>query len=135
MLVGNQFQAELLLCSQCKQSSKRPIYLEIYGLQKLVSGHVGVLGLRRVPIAQEDVMQPVRHDCVLIHQVPDAFQYRLEVVLLRQNRQHRCRSLEVFLIQVGQQSHGYATVSEGPICGRYIWQVYILDEPDLMSYV
>lgn len=27
-------------------------------------------------------MQPVWHDCILIHQVSDAFQHRLEIVLL-----------------------------------------------------
>lgn len=61
-------------------------YLEIDGLQKLVSRHVGVLGLGRVAIAQEDVMQPVRHDSVLIHQVANAFQHCLKVVLLHQKQ-------------------------------------------------
>jgi len=59
------------------------LYLEVNGLQELVSRHVGVLGLGRISIAQEDVMQPVRHDCVLVHQVTNAFQHCLEVVLLQ----------------------------------------------------
>lgn len=58
------------------------MYLEVDGLQKLVRRHMSVLGLSRISIAQEDVMQPVRHNCVFIHQVTDAFQHRLEVVFL-----------------------------------------------------
>lgn len=61
-------------------------YLEVNGLQKLVSRHVGVLGLGRVAIAQEDVMQPVWHDSVFIHQVANAFQHCLKVVLLQQKQ-------------------------------------------------
>ena len=64
--------------------AKSGLYLEVNGLQELVSRHVGVLGLGRISIAQEDVMQPVRHDCVLVHQVTNAFQHCLEVVFLQQ---------------------------------------------------
>jgi len=60
------------------------LYLEVNGLKELVSRHVGVLGLGRISIAQENVMEPVRHDCVLVHQVTNAFQHCLEIVLLQQ---------------------------------------------------
>ena len=75
----------LLLHSQVQRHrrAKSGLYLEVNGLQELVSRHVGVLGLSRISIAQEDIMQPVRHHCVLVHQVTNAFQHCLEVVLLQ----------------------------------------------------
>ena len=58
--------------------------LEVDGAQRV--GQVLVAGSSRVPVAQEDVQQPVGHGrVVLCHQVPDALQHRLEVVLLHIN--------------------------------------------------
>ena len=56
-------------------------YLEVYGAQ--VVGQLGVLCSCRISVAQEDVMQPVWQHCLLIHEVPNALQHRLEIVLLQ----------------------------------------------------
>mmetsp|Transcript_7163 Transcript_7163/g.14532 ORF Transcript_7163/g.14532 Transcript_7163/m.14532 type:complete len:363 (-) Transcript_7163:1954-3042(-) len=44
--------------------------------------HVGVVRRRRVAVPEEDVVQPLRDGALLVHQVADALQDRLEVVLL-----------------------------------------------------
>lgn len=40
-------------------------------------GHLGVVGAAGVPVAQDDVVQPVRHHALRVHQVPDGLQHRL----------------------------------------------------------
>ena len=50
---------------------------------RLLLNDARILSTRWVSIAQEDVCQPVWDDCLLIHQIPDALQHSLEVVLLQ----------------------------------------------------
>jgi hypothetical protein len=44
-------------------------------------GHFGVVGGARVPVAQNNIVQPIRNHALRVHQLPDRLQHRLEVVL------------------------------------------------------
>ena len=44
---------------------------------------LGVVSCAGVPVAQYDIMQPLWHHTVSVHQVSDSLQHCLEVVLLR----------------------------------------------------
>ena len=46
-----------------------------------------------VPVADDDVVQPVWHDALCVHQVPDRLQHGLEVVLLRLAPHHHVERL------------------------------------------
>ena len=49
----------------------------------LLIGHSGVMGHGGVSVAEQDILDPAGHNALGVHQIPNRFQNRFEIVFFR----------------------------------------------------